>query len=104
MSGRLTRESTDHPGNAQPCSKALDLVRIFRRRPHVPVAEAAGLRCQRCQNPIAANGRVVKAWSIVDGAPPAVFHLACSPPADDLRWRERREIPVTVARDLEDGG
>jgi len=60
--------------------------------------------CQRCGNSLDLDGRAVKAWPIVDGGAPALFHVACAPPTDDLRWRGHREMPVRVVREESLGG
>ena len=76
---------------------------LLKREPVRSDPGAVAYVCERCRMPISANGRAVEARSIVDDAPPAMFHVECAPPVDSLRWRTRRELPVRAVRDEPDG-
>jgi hypothetical protein len=76
---------------------------LLKRGPARPPAAQAGYLCERCRTPISANGRAVEAISIVDDVPPAMFHVACAPVVDGLRWRTSRELPVRAVRDESNG-
>jgi hypothetical protein len=75
-------------------------MRAFRRS-RTPILERPSPAeiCQRCLTEIPMDGRAVQAQSIIEGAPPAFFHIACAPPPDSLRWRNQREMPMRAVRD-----
>jgi hypothetical protein len=68
-----------------------------RKRPAGPAVPRDDV-CHKCGKSIPAEARAIEAYSIVDGAEPAYFHLDCAPSDDNLRWRARREVPIRVVR------
>jgi len=72
---------------------------LLKREPARPHPAPVGYVCERCRTAISADGRAVEAISIVDDAPPALFHLECAPSDGNLRWRSQRELPVRAVRD-----
>ena len=75
-------------------------MRAFRRSSTLTPERPSPVEiCQRCRTPIPLDGRAVQAQSIIEGAPPAFFHLDCAPPPDSLRWRSHRELPMRAVWD-----
>jgi hypothetical protein len=77
----------------------------FLRRSSSPSPKDGGLddACHRCGNAISAQERAVEAASIVGEPQRSIFHEACAPSPDNLRWRRLREAPLWELRTGEPG-
>jgi len=72
----------------------------FRRRSDAASSNPPALddACHRCGTAIRADERAVEATSIVEGVERAIFHKACAPSTDNVRWQRLRDVPMTVVR------